>query len=217
MMKRNDGLRSRGAGHTWIRNNVLGLVAIFIAMSGSAVAAQVATKDGAGTAAKKKAKRGPAGPQGPAGAHGMQGAQGLQGGQGMQGDQGIQGPAGTAVAFAAVQVSGTLVPDVGGAASIPGANEGIVQGDISHTADTGIYCFTTSFAPRNAVASISNSGDFGGGGESFGLATVNVRPAGGLNGCPMSATARVRTVLFGSGAAYSQPALTDLPFFVWFE
>lgn len=63
--------------HQWIRNNILGLVAIFIALSGSAVAAQVATKHGAESAAKKKkVKTGPAGPAGPAGQAGPQGPPG---------------------------------------------------------------------------------------------------------------------------------------------
>ena len=63
--------RGTGAGqaHAWIRNNVLGLVAIFIALSGTAVAAQVADSGPkAGVAKKgKRGPRGPAGPQGPPG------------------------------------------------------------------------------------------------------------------------------------------------------
>jgi hypothetical protein len=67
----------------WIRNNVLGLVAIFIALSGSAVAAQVSSDENGATkaAVKKKGKRGPAGPQGPQGPQGPPGpATGLAGG-----------------------------------------------------------------------------------------------------------------------------------------
>jgi hypothetical protein len=60
-------------------------VAIFIALSGTAVATQVAT-DGSAESAKKKARRGPPGPAGPAG------PQGLQGPQGPQGTQGVPGP-----------------------------------------------------------------------------------------------------------------------------
>jgi hypothetical protein len=61
-----------GPAHTWIRSNILGLVAIFIALGGTAVATQVASSpdpDVAANAAKKKkkAKRGPAGPAGPQG------------------------------------------------------------------------------------------------------------------------------------------------------
>jgi hypothetical protein len=74
--------------YAWIRSNILGLVAIFIALSGSAVAAQVASDNGGATKAAKKKKKGgkpgPAGPQGPA------------------------GPAGSAVAFAHVNADGTL-------------------------------------------------------------------------------------------------------------
>src|SRR5262245_35313749 len=83
---RNPGARNPGDGvgtiHLWIRQNILGLIAIFIALSGTAFAAQVADNHGKAHAAKKKAKRGPAGPQGP------------QGPQGLQGPQGNQGPAG---------------------------------------------------------------------------------------------------------------------------
>lgn len=61
-----------------MRSNVLGLVAIFIALGGTAVATQVASKDKA-TSAKAKVKRGPrgpAGPQGPAGGPGQPGPTG---------------------------------------------------------------------------------------------------------------------------------------------
>ena len=63
----------RGA-HAWIRNNILGLVAIFFALSGSAVATQVATQGGAKIAKAKKGPRGPAGPTGPQGAQGAPGS-----------------------------------------------------------------------------------------------------------------------------------------------
>jgi hypothetical protein len=73
-------------GHKWIRSNVLGLVAIFIALNVTAVAAQVADR-GAGKpgvaeaeASKKKKKkriRGPAGPQGPVGPQGPPGPEGV--------------------------------------------------------------------------------------------------------------------------------------------
>jgi len=53
----------------WIRSNVLGLIAIFIALSGTAVAAQAGGDHGlkAKTAKAKKGPRGPAGPPGPPG------------------------------------------------------------------------------------------------------------------------------------------------------
>jgi hypothetical protein len=85
----------RHPAHLWIRNNILGLVAIFIALSGSAVATQVArdysVKKVVTIAAKGK-KRGPAGPQGPAGPAGSQGAPGSPGAAGNDGspDTGAQ-------------------------------------------------------------------------------------------------------------------------------
>lgn len=57
----------KGRRNSWIRGNALGLIAIFIALGGTAAATQVVRVDGAQTAAKKKGKRGPAGPQGPQG------------------------------------------------------------------------------------------------------------------------------------------------------
>jgi hypothetical protein len=76
----NQPQRIRGGAHSWIRGNILGLVAIFIALSGSAVATQVASKQkatkSAATSAVKK-KRGPRGPAGPPGAPGAPGLPGL--------------------------------------------------------------------------------------------------------------------------------------------
>jgi hypothetical protein len=90
----------RGEAQSWIRNNILGLVAIFLALSGTAVATrvgtrdeattQVATKDAATnhpaiTAKAKKGRRGPPGPAGPAGPQGAGGPQGVLGPVGPQG------------------------------------------------------------------------------------------------------------------------------------
>jgi hypothetical protein len=80
----------------WVRQNTLGLVAIIIALSGSALAAQIASHSpkrsviastqAAGTtqlahesAKGKRGPRGPAGPQGPPGPAGAPGAPGQQG------------------------------------------------------------------------------------------------------------------------------------------
>jgi hypothetical protein len=87
-----------GQVHAWLRNNILGLVAIFIALSGSAIAANVASQPGAQKAAKKKkVKQGPAGPAGP------------------QGPAGPAGPVGPATGPAGGALSGTY-PDPGLAA-----------------------------------------------------------------------------------------------------
>jgi hypothetical protein len=92
-----DKRKNRGTNAAvWARNNALGLVAIFIALVGSALAAQIAshpsrtvvvasapsratTQNAQKAARGKRGPRGPAGPQGPAGQQGPQGAQGAQG------------------------------------------------------------------------------------------------------------------------------------------
>jgi hypothetical protein len=79
-MNHRDTSRSTGSAYAWIRSNILGLLAIFLALTGTAVAANVA--DGghhANVAKKKKVKRGPAGAAGAAGAQGIQGQQGVPG------------------------------------------------------------------------------------------------------------------------------------------
>src|SRR5262249_12841854 len=75
--------------HSWIRQNVLGLVAIFIALSGTALATNVASEHAAHIA---KTKRGPPGPSGP---------------PGPQGQQGIQGPVGPSTGVAGGDLTGS--------------------------------------------------------------------------------------------------------------
>ena len=84
-------MASPAPAHDWIRSNVLGLVAIFVSLNGTAVAVQTANEDDerkakrsaakprAQSAAKKRGPKGPAGPQGPVGAQGPQGPAGPSG------------------------------------------------------------------------------------------------------------------------------------------
>jgi hypothetical protein len=94
---------SAGRTRSWIRQNILGMVAIFIVLSGTAVATNVADnpadKDDAQAAKKKKIKRGPAGPPGPPG---PQGVPGTPGANGLNGTDGLDG---TARAYASVKNS----------------------------------------------------------------------------------------------------------------
>jgi hypothetical protein len=119
-----------GSTHRWIRSNILGLVAIFIALSGSAVAANVASDGGdANSAAKKKGKKkGKPGPQGP------------------QGPQGPPGAPGSAVAFAHVNANGTL----------DAANSKNIVSSTGTGAD-GYYCVTPSVPVRSMVATADSS------------------------------------------------------------
>ena len=123
--------KNEGSTHRWIRSNILGLVAIFIALSGSAVAANVASDGGNANSAAKK-KKGKAGPRGPAGPAGPAGA---------------TGAAGSAVAFAHVAANGTL----------DAANSKNVSGSLV-TAQPGYYCVTPSVPVKNFVVSIDESG-----------------------------------------------------------
>jgi hypothetical protein len=72
--------RTRRQGHTLIRSNVVGLVALFVALSGTTYAAVGDSGGGEGIKAtkaeEKKGKRGPAGPRGPQGPQGPQGPPG---------------------------------------------------------------------------------------------------------------------------------------------
>jgi hypothetical protein len=93
-MRDRDTNRSTGTAYAWVRSNILGLVAIFLALTGTAVAANVASDSNHARSAKaKKVKRGPAGPGGPAGPAGPAGAQGIQG------KQGVAGPGATRLHF----------------------------------------------------------------------------------------------------------------------
>ena len=120
--------------YEYLRSNVLGLVAIFIALNGTALAAHLAT-DGTGKQAvaakkKKKARRGPQGPQGP---------------QGLQGAQGLTGAPGSARAWARVSASGTLA-------------DGVHVTGITHTATSGVYCIALdpSVAPPAVLVATPN-------------------------------------------------------------
>jgi hypothetical protein len=77
---KDPGRRLPGAGYLWLRNNLVGLLALFVALSGTAVAAQVASNAHSNPAVKAaKKKRGPRGPQGPPGANGVNGTNGTDG------------------------------------------------------------------------------------------------------------------------------------------
>ena len=139
----------------FLRRNTIALLALFLALGGTTYAASTAligkntvaspqvvngslkTKDL--SAAARKALKGNRGLRGLAGA---QGAKGATGAQGIQGIQGIQGAAGSALAYAEVTGSGTLVA---------GRFKNIAQSNV--TASGGVFCFSgLSFTPTNVVA-----------------------------------------------------------------
>jgi hypothetical protein len=198
------------------------ILALVVAMSGSAVAASLITskqiKDGTiqvKDISKKargqlatKAAAGTPGPQGPAGPAGEAGAQGPKGDAGAQGEKGTQGAPGEAVAYANVKGDGTIEP---------GQSKGITNDMIDRTAE-GVFCFKNlGFTPRSAM--VSPDGSFG---QLDTVVTASVLVSGALSDCDSDGThkVRVRTIdLNGSeslGSTYA-PELSDRRFTIWFE
>jgi len=122
---------------SFIRSNVVGLMALFVALSGTAFAAQVATekaaKGGAKTAKAKKGPRGPAGPAGPAGPQGPVGP--------------LTGPAG-----------GALAGDYPNPSIAPNAVSGPAIADGTQTrSDIGVASGTVAFDPPSLAAGSCSS------------------------------------------------------------
>ena len=118
----------------------------------------------------KLAVPGPAGPAGPTG---------------QQGPAGGPGEPGSADRFAELQADGTLSDDV---------HKNVAQDQVSHDADTGIYCFTFPEDGGTPLAGAANGviGDV--------FATLQIEEQGGITGCPADATLRVVTYDLSEGA-----------------
>jgi hypothetical protein len=126
----------KGAIRSWIgRGNVLGLIAIFIALGGTAVAARATDNNaGAHSAKKKKVKIGPRGPQGQ---------------PGPTGPQGQPGPAGSARAYGRSSAGGVITD-----------SKNVIG---NATGGTGIYCITLDpsidASNANVLATPNNNDD----------------------------------------------------------
>ena len=153
-MKEKDSRAGMQGAHSWIRQNILGLVAIFIALSGTALATNVASNHAAQSAKSRRGPRGPAGPPGP---------QGLQGLEGLQGP--ATGPAGGALSgsypnpsLAAGSVATAQLAD--GAVSAaklqsPGGFTSMGLGD-----DGGGVCFVGDNAWESLNTNVNNIGSY---------------------------------------------------------
>lgn len=128
-----QGNQPPGKARAWVRSNVLGLVAIFLALNGTAVAVQVASVDSAKDQAKaeaakkkKKAKPGPTGPAGPVGPAGPAGATGATGPTGTAGQN-----ATTVTGTGAVATTGTFqaVPGLTQTVTVPAGAKVLVMSD----------------------------------------------------------------------------------------
>jgi len=113
------------------------------------------------------------------------------------------------VAFANVLADGTL--------NVGASSDQVADSNISHTANSGVYCFTgLPFLPSNAVVAGDNS--FGNNDTLASISIDNATPREGVAGCPDGATLRVRTLDLNGGAGFSgpyNPQLVDHRFVIW--
>jgi hypothetical protein len=114
-----------------------------------------------------------------------------------------------ALAFAHVRADGTIRPDT--------SSNNISDSNISHTPDSGVYCFINlPFLPSNAVVSGNNA--FGFNDTLASIVTDVATPRDGLDGCPVGATLRVRTLDLNGNDGFAgpyNPQLMDRRFMIW--
>lgn len=139
---------------------------------------------------------------GAAGAPGQAGAPGATGPQGVTGSQGVTGAAGTAVAFAQVSASGTVVA---------ATSKNVTSANVSHP-QAGVYCFhDLGFTPANVVATIDGLSSLGSG--TGAVIPTPVVSLGSYSICPISGT----EVEVGMEDASSGAFDRDAGFFVVFN
>jgi len=149
---------------TAVRRNIVAWVALFIALTGTGMAASryaitSTTQIKPGVLKQLRGARGAAGSTGAAGLGGPQGKEGAggpsgqkgatgptgEGGKGERGDTGPKGEPGTALAYAYLTKSG----------EIEAANSKNVASVKVETPEPGVYCISgLSFKPRNVVGTI---------------------------------------------------------------
>jgi hypothetical protein len=146
---------------------VVALIALLVALSGSAVAVQHFVISSKGQISPKVLKQ----LKGKRGLRGLARPRGLQG---LQGPPGAPGANGTALAYAHVLSNGT----VDGPQALNVANANVVKPALS----TGFYCFANlSFTPHNAVVTLEEPFPVG---ETLGLAARVIIGPGVPFGCP---------------------------------
>jgi len=187
----------------FVRGNVIAMLALFIALTGTTYAASTALI-GKNTVAspqvvngslqtKDLSARARAALKGNRGLRGAQGAQGPKGATGAQGVQGVAGAAGSAVAYARILSNGTVDATL---------SKGIVTANVSHPG-TGFFCISgLAFTPHNAVASPQFVNR---------TASTFVNNGSGYGSCP--GTSQVSVALYADGGA-SADAAEDGPFMI---
>lgn len=135
----------------------ISLVALFFSLGGVGLAAERYVITSASQIKPSVLKylrggRGPVGPAGSTGSVGPTGPAGAAGSQGAQGSQGIQGVAGTPASMAYANVARS------------GVWNGFGVTNVTHTANSGIYCVTppTGVSPAyNAAVTLDIDSDYG--------------------------------------------------------
>jgi hypothetical protein len=165
---------------TAIRQNIVAWLALFVALTGTSIAAthytitstsQIkpsvlkqlrAARGGAGAAGAATTgatgatgPQGPQGKEGPAGLRGSQGETGLKGEAGPKGEKGETGPKGepgTALAYAHVTKSGAI--EAANSKNVENVKVEIAKDGKGET-EPGVYCMSgLSFKPRNVIGTI---------------------------------------------------------------
>jgi hypothetical protein len=181
--------------------NVTATVALFFAMSGGALAAKHYLISSTKQISPKvlKALKGNEGSRGFVGATGGTGATGNQGPAGKEGKEGKEGPKGSAIAYA----------DIGKTASLI-SGSGVVDAKRKVGFPAGDYCIYGNFTPNAATATFDWQESAGAGlGIEVGLT------ASAIAGCPASGTGAPAEAIVLTRDKTS--ALIDESFFVVFD
>lgn len=215
---------------------VIAVIALFVALSGSALAlsrGEVKTRNlarGAVTAPKIKGKAVKAGKIARRGVKAgkiapgavrtpkiqdgavtaaklADGLAGPPGPAGPQGPPGPEGPPGSALAFATYRDNGDIVP----------AQSSGVEGITLTRESAGVYCFDQAPAgARTAVVSASGLGLDSDQSDRFAVVGLGTSPAPDFEGCSND-TDRVRVTTWDLDASMGSPTLIDTAFTIWFE
>lgn len=210
---------------SWIRKhltfaNVVSVLALFLALAGTGYAAASLAKNSVGTKQLKKnavtrAKIKNNAINSAKVKDGSLKAGDFGAGQIPVGPQGPQGNPGTATAYARVAPDGTLLPLVPpGNPAFPTEDKGVTAANITHTAGSGVYCFTgLPFKVASAMVSSDNSGASAAT-QNNSVVSVAIERGNSLNGCAAGSQARVVATTWTDAAA---PANADKGFIIWFE
>jgi hypothetical protein len=197
---------------SWIRKhltfaNVVSVMALFLALAGTGYAAATLARNSVGTKQlKKNAVTSPKVKN-----HSLKAVDFAAG----QIPAGAPGTPGEATGYARVAADGTLLPLVPATnPDFPAMDKNVTAANITHTAASGVYCFTgLPFKVASALVSSDNAGASAANQNNF-VVSVAVERGNGLGGCAAGTQARVVATTWTDATA---PANADHGFIIWFE